>query len=36
MGLVQGGLSLELQSDLTAVKRTLAGMPMTQTDTVAA
>jgi hypothetical protein len=32
LGLVQGGLSLELQGDLAAVKRTLAGMPMTQTD----
>jgi len=32
MGLVQGGLALELQSDLATVKRTLAGMPMTQTD----
>jgi hypothetical protein len=32
MGLVQGGLSLELQSDLAAVKRTLSRMPMTQTD----
>jgi hypothetical protein len=32
MGLVQGGLSLELQGDIAAVKQRLARMPMTELD----